>query len=314
MVGGLFAIHAPDSLAGVVGPEEPEHDDGTAYSFDLSPELDKSLALKSTGEVISGLERLAANSLDKIKIATDSAMLAASIESGQLAIVLHIEGAEAIDPDFRNLDDLYDRGLRSLGMVWSRPNRFGHGVPFAYPVSPDTGPGLTEAGKELVRALNHKGIMLDLSHLNEKGFWGVAALSEAPLVASHSNAYALCRSARNLTDKQLEAVAESGGLVGVNFCVGFLRADGRPNTDTPLSTIVDHIDYIADKVGIDHVAFGSDFDGATIPDALHDIAGYPRIISLLRERGYNDGDIRKVSCDNWLRVLKATWRRVGNYN
>ena len=110
-----------------------------------------------------------------------------------LAPVLHIEGAEAIDPNFEFLDVLYEAGLRSLGPVWSRPNAFGHGVPFRCPSSPDTGPGLTDLGKELIGACNRLGILIDLSHLNERGFWDVAAISNAPLVATHSNAHALSR-------------------------------------------------------------------------------------------------------------------------
>ena len=125
---------------------------------------------------------------------------------GSLAAVLHIEGAEAIDPELDALEVLHAAGLRSLGPVWSRPNLFGHGVPFRFPSSPDTGPGLTDAGKALVRACNELRLMLDLSHLNEAGFWDVAALSQAPLVASHSNAHALCPCSRNLTDKQLDAI------------------------------------------------------------------------------------------------------------
>ena len=111
---------------------------------------------------------------------------------GNLAAVLHIEGAEAIDPELEALEVFYAAGLRSLGPVWSRPNVFGHGVPFRFPSSPDTGPGLTDAGKELVRACNRLRIMLDLTHLNEAGFWDVAALTDAPLVATHSNVHALC--------------------------------------------------------------------------------------------------------------------------
>ncbi|MCP4684280.1 MAG: hypothetical protein GY867_02430, partial [bacterium] len=192
LAGGLFAIHAPDSLGGVTMSEEPRQDDGTAYKFDLPPELDQAKASEFTHEVFSGLENLASSS-DGISIVKDFDMLQTCIETGQLAVIPHIEGAEAISADLSNLDDFYNRGLRSLGLVWSRPNRFGHGVPFAFPFSPDTGPGLTDAGKELVRALNQNGILIDLSHLNEKGFWQVADLTEAPLVASHSNAWELCR-------------------------------------------------------------------------------------------------------------------------
>ena len=110
--------------------------------------------------------------------------------------------------------------------------------------------------------------MLDLSHLNEQGFWDVAGLSTAPLVATHSNAHALSPGARNLTDRQLAAIHESDGMVGVNFHVGFLREDGGEDKDTPLSTVVRHIDYLVEHLGIDRVGFGSDFDGATMPAEL----------------------------------------------
>jgi membrane dipeptidase len=136
------------------------------------------------------------------------------------------------------LDLLYAAGLRSLGIVWSRPNAFGHGVPFKFPSSPDTGPGLTEAGRELVRACNERRILIDLSHLNEKGFWDVAGLSTAPLVATHSNAHSVCPHARNLTDRQLDAIRESGGMVGLNFATAFLRPDGSMNADTDRKSVV----------------------------------------------------------------------------
>ena len=102
----------------------------------------------------------------------------------------------------------YRPGLRSLGPVWSRPNIFGHGVPFAWPRSPDTGPGLTPAGRDLIKACNKLRVMIDLSHLNEQGFWDVARLSSAPLVATHTCVHAICPSTRNLTDRQLDAIRE----------------------------------------------------------------------------------------------------------
>ena len=154
-------------------------------------------------------------------------------------------------------------------------------MPFRFPSSPDTGPGLTDAGRELVRACNSLGILVDLSHLNEAGFWDVRRLSRAPLVATHSNAHALCPASRNLTDAQLDAVRESGGVVGVNFAVTFLREDGHNEPATPITEIVRHVDYLAERMGIDHVAFGSDFDGATIPDELGGAAGLPMLVAAL---------------------------------
>ena len=164
--------------------------------------------------------------------------LDAARAEGVLAIVMHHEGAEAIDPGLEALDLWYAAGLRSLGLVWSRTNAFAHGVPFAFPASPDTGPGLTMAGRRLVRRCAELGVAVDLSHLNEAGFWDVAKLDVAPLIASHSGVHALCASTRNLTDAQLDAIAASGGLVGIVFAVPFVRADGADDADTPLETIV----------------------------------------------------------------------------
>jgi membrane dipeptidase len=133
-------------------------------------------------------------------------------------------------------------------------------------------------------------------------------VSDAPLVATHSNAHALCPSSRNLTDRQLDAVRDSGGVVGVNFAVTFLRADGDEDRDTPISEIVRHVDYLAARMGIDHVAFGSDFDGAVVPDDVGGVAGFPRVVEALAASGYDDEALAKVTHGNWLRVLGGTWR------
>jgi membrane dipeptidase len=154
------------------------------------------------------------------------------------------------------------------------------------------------------------GILIDLSHLNEAGFWDVASTSTKPLVASHSNANALAPAVRNLTDKQLDAVRDSSGLVGINYHCGFLRKDGFSSpTDTSLSLIADHLIYIADRNGIDGVALGSDFDGAAMPGDLKDAAGLPRLIDELRTRGFDDESLRKIGFENWLRVFDATWAK-----
>src|SRR5215469_3386362 len=220
---------------------------------------------------------------------------------GQVRVVRTADGLVA-------LEVFYRAGLRSLGIVWSRPNAFAQGVPFKFPHSPDTGPGLTDAGKELVRACNRLGIMLDLAHLNEQGFWDVARLSGAPLVATHSNVHAICPSTRNLTDKQLDAIKESDGLVGLNFGVSMLREDGDNNADTPLDTMVRHIDYLVERLGIDRVGLGSDFDGTRIPQVIGDVTGLPKLMAALAEHGYDDVALRKIAHENWVRVLRKTWR------
>jgi membrane dipeptidase len=233
---------------------------------------------------------------------------AAAAGVGPPAAVLHLEGAEAIDPALESLETWYAAGLRSLGPVWSRPNAFAHGVPFVFPSSPDTGPGLTPAGGRLIERCAEMGIAVDLSHMNEAGFWDVAGLTPGPLIVSHAGAHAISPCSRNLTDSQIDAVAMSGGLVGVVFACPFLRADMADDADTPLTQIVAHVRHIAERVGVEHVAFGSDFDGATIPVPLGDVAGYPRLIDALAADGFSDSEIHAIAWENWRRVLAACWR------
>jgi membrane dipeptidase len=151
-------------------------------------------------------------------------------------------------------------------------------------------------------------MLVDVSHLNEKGFWDIARLSQAPLVATHSNAHALTPTARNLTDQQLDAIKESGGIVGVNFSVGFLREDGRDVADTPLGRIVAHFDYLVQRMGVEHVGFGADLDGARIPAEVGDVCGLTRVVTALRGAGYDDAALDKLTYQNWVRVLGQTWK------
>jgi len=160
----------------------------------------------------------------------------------------------------------------------------------------------------LVRACNTLGILLDVSHLNEQGFWDLAALTQAPIVATHSAVHAICPTTRNLTDKQLDAIRDSDGMVGVNFEVSALRPDGYDEPDTPLTVLVRHIDYLVERLGIDRVGFGSDFDGATMPHELSDAAGLPTLLVELQQHGYDTQSLRKLCYENWLRVLQRTWK------
>jgi len=257
--------------------------------------------------MVSLLLRIERESEGRVRICRNVADIERSLSDDALASVLHIEGAEAIDADFELLNVLHAAGLRSLGPVWSRPNAFGHGVPFLCPSSPDTGPGLTDLGKELIRACNRLRILIDLSHLNERGFWDVAAISDAPLVATHSNAHALSPHARNLTDKQLTAIRDTGGIVGVNFATSFLRPDGRRIADTPADLVIAHVEYMLEQLGEDGVGFGSDFDGAMIPAGIGNAAGLQNLVEIMRTRGFGEPLIEKLCLRNWLRVLGQTW-------
>jgi membrane dipeptidase len=300
--GGMFALFVPSKRKREQKPEQTEK----GYDVPLPEPPKLAEAQRTTLNMAANLFRIEAASDGALKVVRNTSELRDCIGNGTLAAVLHIEGCEAIDPELDMLEVLYQAGLRSIGIVWSRSNVFGHGVPFRYPSSPDIGPGLTEAGERLVKACNQLGIMVDVSHLNEKGFWDVVRISDRPIVASHSNAHALCPVSRNLTDDQLRAIRDSGGLAGVNFAVSFLRRDGNNNADTPLETVVEHVDYLVEHLGEDGVGFGSDFDGATMPKDIGDAAGLPRLVDALRQR-YDDATLRKLCTENWLRVLDATW-------
>jgi membrane dipeptidase len=305
MRGGIFAVFtgSPDGRGPRLG-----RDDG-GVEFGHPQPLDQPTAAGFATRVAGRLFALEQDG--HVRVARTAGDLDAALAdpNGPPAAVLHLEGAEAIDPGLQALDTWYAAGLRSLGPVWSRVNAFGTGVPFVFPSSPDLGPGLTAAGVALVRRCAELGVAVDLSHLNEAGFWDIARLEAGPIVVSHAGAHALAPCSRNLTDAQLDAVAGSGGLVGIVFAAPFLRADFADVADTPLELIVTHARYVADRIGVEHVAFGSDFDGATIPAALGDVAGLPLLLEAMRTAGgFGDRELEQITWRNWRRVLGDWWR------
>jgi membrane dipeptidase len=301
LAGGLFAIFVPGQMDGAAFMAAME---AAAYDVPLPEAVGWSEGVRTAASQAAhllGLERAGALTLCRSVPEIEEAM-----QAGRLAAVMHMEGAEAIDADFRMLELFHAAGLRSLGPVWSRPTIFGHGVPMRFPGDPDTGPGLTDCGKALVRACNDLRILIDLSHLNGKGVDDVAALSTAPLVASHSNAHALCPSSRNLTDRQLAQIRESDGLVGLNFAAVFLRPDGRMRADFGLDVMLRHLDHLLEKLGETRVGLGSDFDGAVVSAEIGDIAGLSALRGAMRAHGYDTALMEKLCHGNWLRVLRAT--------
>jgi membrane dipeptidase len=268
----------------------------------LPSELLPTHALIETLRAVDLLKRTVATSDGQMELIRDYDQLVSCLDRGVFGAIMHFEGAEAIDPEFVVLRLAYELGLRSLGLVWSRPTIFAEGV------GPENhGHGLTGLGRELVTQCNNMGILIDVSHLNEPGFWDVIAESTKPIVASHSNARAVCDHERNLTDRQIKELAKNGGLMGINYAVGFVVEGARTGSEVPLGVLIDHIDHIVNLVGIEHVALGSDYDGAGVPDALKDAAHDWAIVEELARRGYDDDAIAKICRDNWLRVLKAVW-------
>jgi membrane dipeptidase len=279
-----------------------------SYDVPLPETVPRTEALDVVLQQAAILLRL--QTLEAIEICTTVEQLDRCLGSEKLATILHLEGCEAIDPDFHALDVLHAAGLRSLGPVWSRPTIFGEGVPFRYPSTPDIGGGLSEHGVALVSRCNELGIMIDLSHLNLAGFHDVARHSRHPLVATHSNAHAICPHARNLTDEQLEMIQASGGMVGLNFASAFLRDDGRMITDVPVVQMLRHLDYLIGALGEEGVGLGSDFDGAEIPDVIANIAGLPILVQAMADHGYGQALIAKLCHGNWLGLLERTWKQA----
>ena len=260
-------------------------------------------ALARTLRAVDRLLEMIAASGGRMQLVTNVAELERCLRDGTFGAILHFEGAEAIDPEFAVLRLGYRLGLRSLGLTWSRPNIYAEGVG-----PDDRGRGLTQLGRALVRACNELGVLIDVSHLNDAGFWDVIECSTQPVVASHSNCRALCPVPRNLTDEQIRALAAKGGLLGINFHVGFLRAGAERPEDVSLGDVIAHIDHVAELVGVDYVAFGSDFDGATMPRDLPDVAALPRLVEALLRHGYDDAAVSKICYENWLRVFRTVWQ------
>ncbi|KKC38795.1 peptidase [Devosia epidermidihirudinis] len=301
LAGGFFAVFVPPAEKFDFSPMG-----NATYDMPLPPELELDYARTVTLGQVSVLLRLEAASNGQIVVCRTAGEIRAATARGALAALLHIEGVEAIDKDLHMLDVLYAAGLRSLGPVWSRNNIFAHGVPFRFPGSPDVGPGLTDAGRRLVAACNRLGVVVDLSHMNEQGFWDVAKLSTAPLVATHSNVHALTETPRNLTARQLDAIRDSDGVVGLNFSVSFLRPDGRNNPDTGFDIMLAHLDAMIERVGETRVALGSDFDGAMIPREIGDASGLPKLFDAMRAHGYGDELVERIAYGNWLSLLERT--------
>jgi membrane dipeptidase len=306
LAAGFFAVYVPGNLSMLAALVGDEDDGGVVDLPHLGP-VDASDARRVTLEQAGLLLRIARENPDDFRVCTTVAEIEAAAAAGVFAAIFHIEGAEAIGPDLAALEVLHAAGLRSIGPVWSRPNAFGVGIPFRFPGDPEEGPGLTPAGKDLLRACNRLGILFDLSHLNAAGFRDAAALSDRPLVATHSNAHALAAASRNLTDAQLAVIAESRGLVGLNYAVGFLRDDGRRVSDTPLTTMIRHLDHLLERLGEEGVALGSDFDGALIPREIGDVAGLPALVGAMRQAGYGEALVEKICWSNWLGVLRRTF-------
>lgn len=240
-------------------------------------------------------EAVAANA-GQIAHATTMADIERARREGRVAAVLSIENGDALGGDLNALDELYRLGVRMLGLTWNPSNALGDGA-----LGRQHG-GLTDLGRAVLRRMEQIGIVIDVSHLSEASFWDTLRTTRAPVIASHSNAAALHRHPRNLTDDQLRAIAARAGVVGVNLYPPFL---GEPT----LARVLDHIDHMVKVMGIDHVALGADFDGISeTPAGLEDVSRLPALTAGLLARGYTPEQVHRILGGNALRVFRQVWR------
>ncbi len=253
-----------------------------------------------TGRAMSILaltKKFAAEHPDDLALVTCGRELTAARRTGKIAVMHSLEnGGYAIDGNLDLIDTFYALGVRCFGIVWNGSNALATGIG-----GKPTRSGLTRLGKQAIRLLNARGVILDISHINETGFRDVMSRIQAPVIASHSNVHALCPVPRNLKDDQIKAIATCGGVIGVNIYTGFL-------TQEKISTIAhvaDHIEYIVALVGIDHVGIGTDFDGIDrLPEGLEHAGKMPALTRELVDRGFRKSDIRKILGQNHLRILR----------
>ena len=297
--GGFFAMWSP-------GPDDPLEtafdDDGLVMDEEPIEAVPPAFARDN---IFQQAElALAMTEEDCFRLCTTAADIEDAAKDEAIAALLHLEGAEGIGDDLSELYTLYDMGLRSLGPVWSRPNIFGHGVPFNFDKTPDTGPGLTDAGQRLVRACEAKNMIVDLAHMNEAGFWDVAKVYDGPLLSTHSGVHAICPATRNLTAKQLGAIAERDGIVGLNYHCAFLRKDGRQSSDTDIEIMIRQLDALVSALGEDGVALGSDFDGALMPQDLSDASKLQNLVDAMERASFGQELIEKICWSNWIAMIR----------
>lgn len=308
------------------------------------PEKIKSHHFSYAMKLIDEMESMASQNPDLLYLANNYETLMAGINKGKLCGLMGAEGGNMVEGSMENLETLYNRGVRYLGLTWNTSNAIA--VSAMDETERSRKGGLTKFGEQVVEKMDELGMMIDVSHLGETAFWDVIKLSKNPIIASHSCVYSLCPHFRNLKDDQIKAIAKSGGFISVNFYCKFLDPDvstsqvesihaklkhemkqfeekdgndlitfnedryqylldNPPKGGTSVDKLIDHIDYIVKLVGIDYVGLGSDFDGGIFtPNEIYDATCYPIITRKLIERGYSEQDIRKILGFNFLRVFK----------
>ena len=295
---------------------------------------------------IDSLYAIVARNKDKMMLVTNPRELKQAVKGGKLGAMIGVEGGHMIEDNLQYLDSLYQRGTRYLTLTWNNSTSWASSAADdAAGTVPNAKKGLNDLGKTIVQRMNRLGMMVDLSHVGAQTFWDVMAITQKPVLVSHSCVHALCAHPRNLTDSQIKAVGKNGGVIHLNFYSGFLdpeypkrralfQAAHKSEIDSlkalkwsgddiemhlhkkypqeadalkpPLSLLIDHIDHIVKLIGVEGVGLGSDYDGIeSAPKGLDDVTTFPLVTKALLERGYSKKELKKILGGNFIRVFTA---------
>ena len=277
--------------------------DVQTFAIFVPPKLEK-IGPEVTLEMISLAKEMERDGFTSIKSKYDLKRLEESFNNS-IGMILSLEGTVALERNVWLLPTFYELGIRIIGLSWSRKNLFCEGTGLTQNI--DESEGLSVLGKELLEEMESFGIVVDISHLNQKGVADVAKLATKPFIASHSNAYQICPVSRNLTNDQLMDIASVDGVVGINFYPRFL-IQKDPETAS-INDVIHHIKYVTNLIGVEHVGLGSDFDGiGIVPKGLENASKMKKIPPLLREKGFSKQDVTKIMGGNFQRVFDKVWK------
>jgi len=267
----------------------------------IQPEYKIERALHRVTQLIDLFHQTVSMHQDKLLLFTKVSDVYEAERRRKVAAMLSIEGGEAVEADLGVLRMLYRLGVRAMTLTWNERNQIADGA-----AEGRTKGGLTSFGVELVSEMNKIGMVIDVSHISDAGFFDVIETSNAPIIASHSNCRALCNHRRNMTDQMISRLAEKDGVMGTNFAPAFVD---EKKENVTLERVLDHVDHVTKLVGVDHVGLGSDFDGIeSTPKGLEDVTRLPYFTEGLVKRGYREEDIFKILGGNFLRVFKEVIR------
>ena len=238
-----------------------------------------------------------------VRVADQASLKEVAPGNGKLGFMFSLEGGSPLNGSVELLEMFYRLGIRAIGLVHNHRNELADG---AYPI-PGPQRGMTEHGKRVVKRMEELGMVVDVAHLADPSFYDLMAIATKPIWASHALCRALQPIPRNLSDEMIRAIASTGGVVGVDFIVEHMKpVDPAIPPSGDVDDVCDHVDHIANLVGIDHVGIGSDFDGYFTPvGRLADVSELPNLTAALLDRGYSDDDLVKFLGGNFLRVLNA---------